>query len=194
MGILEIRKYGDPVLREKAAPVGEITEELRQRAHDMGETMYAAAGIGLAANQVGYLRRMLVIDVAQSTEGDTPRARKANRSSSRVRQLEVYLNPEILETSELDEPYTEGCLSIPEIEGEVYRPVSIRVWWMDLKGESREAEFDGIRARVLQHEIDHLNGVLFVDHLGVVKRRLLAGRLNRMKRATLEAIRAQREA
>lgn len=185
MAILEIRKYGDPVLRETAKPIEEVTDELRRLAEDMGETMYSAAGIGLAANQVGDLRRILVIDVRQSDDADTPRARKAKRSGDRPRHLEVYLNPEILESSELDGPYTEGCLSIPEVEGEVYRPLSIKLRWMDLDGEIHEEEVDEIRARVLQHEIDHLNGVLFVDHLGTVKRKLLAGKLNRIKKATM---------
>lgn len=190
MGILEIRKYGDPVLRETARPVEEVTEDLRQQALDMGETMYAAAGIGLAANQIGDLRRILVIDVLQSEDAETPQARKAKRSACRPRHLEIFINPELLESSELDEPYTEGCLSIPGVEGEVYRPRAIRLRWMDPEGQTHEAEFDGLRARVLQHEIDHLNGVLFIDHLGLMKRKMLAGKLNRIKKETVEALEA----
>ncbi|MEQ8820747.1 MAG: peptide deformylase [Sumerlaeia bacterium] len=175
MAILEIRKYGDPVLREKAAPVNGASDDLRAFLHDMAETMYAANGIGLAANQVGDLRRVLVIDPGEEERDKRP---------ARTPNPQFFLNPEILDSSTEDGPYTEGCLSIPELEGEVYRPLKIRLRWTTLDGETREADFDGITSRVLQHEIDHLDGILFIDHMGTVKRKLLAGKLNKLRRET----------
>ncbi len=181
MTVLEICKYGDPVLREKAQPIREITDELRQLAADMGDTMYSAGGIGLAGNQVGVLQRILVIDITDSDE----RRESGKRQPPRQKNLEVYLNAEILSASDEDAPYNEGCLSIPVLEGEVYRPVRIKMRWMDLEGQTHEAEFDDLRARVLQHEIDHLDGVLFIDHIGAIARRMMAGKLNKMKKETL---------
>jgi peptide deformylase len=113
---------------------------------------------------------------------------KGKRAASQERQLEVFLNAEIVSPGEEDGPYNEGCLSIPGVEGDVYRPLRIRVKWMDLEGNAHEEDVDGLRARVLQHEIDHLDGVLFVDHLGMIKRKLLAGRLNALRRETLKSL------
>ncbi|MDK2972333.1 MAG: peptide deformylase [Candidatus Sumerlaeota bacterium] len=182
MALLPIRIYGDSILRETARPISQVTEELRTLAADMGETMYAANGVGLAANQIGRLDRILVLDVEQTDDAPGKR-RKRGRTGQRL--LEVYLNPEILSSSIEDESYNEGCLSIPGIEGDVYRPLTIRLRWMDLEGKLHEDEAEGMRARVLQHEIDHLNGVLFIDHLPEAKRLALAGRLNRLKKETL---------
>jgi len=175
MAILPIRLYGDPVLREKAQPIAEITDDLRQFAADMGETMYAAGGIGLAANQVGDLRRILVVDV---TDRGEKRSKKRAKPGT---HLEVYINPEVLETSVEDEGYSEGCLSIPGLEGDVYRPVRIRLRWTDLDGQTREADFTDLHARVLLHEIDHLDGVLFVDHLPPARRTAIAPALARIR-------------
>lgn len=186
MAILPIRKYGDPVLREKARPIEAVDDALRAFAQDMAETMRAANGIGLAANQVGDLRRILVLDVADVGE----RAPGGERQRGPGRQLEVYLNPEILEETAEDEDYNEGCLSIPGVEADVYRPVGIRLRWMDLDGERHEESFDGLRARVLQHEIDHLDGILFPDRLGLIARQRLAGKLRRLRRET-EAARGE---
>jgi peptide deformylase len=188
MTLLPIRKYGDPILRQKARPIAAITAELRQLAADMGETMYAANGIGLAANQIGRLERILVLDVVQTDDGPgKPRGRQ--RTSER--QLEVYLNPEILDTGIEDDTYSEGCLSIPGLEGDVYRPLRLTLRWMDLDGATHEASFDGMRARVLQHEIDHLDGILFIDRLPEARRASLAGALNRLKKETLDLMAAQ---
>lgn len=184
---LELRYYGDTVLREKAQPVAQVDDDLRAFAEQMGEKMYEWNGIGLAANQVGDLRRILVIDVTDTDE------RKAGekRLPRGEKNPEVYINPEIVSSSAEDEPYNEGCLSIPGIEAEVYRPIEIRLRWMDLDGQAHEETFDGLRARVLQHEIDHLDGVMFVDHLGLVKRQMLAGRLNRLKQETHDRTKEQ---
>lgn len=170
---LAIRLYGDPVLREKAQPIERIDDDLRQLADDMIETMYEAQGIGLAGNQIGEARRILVLDVTERGEkGSRLRLRKPPEP-----QPEVYINPEILDSSIEDEGYSEGCLSIPGVEGEVFRPLALRLRWTDLDGQTHEAEFDGLRARVLQHEIDHLDGILFIDRLPESRRKGLAGAL-----------------
>jgi len=177
MAELPIRYYGDPVLREKAQPITQVTDNLRQLAQDMGDTMHAANGIGLAANQVGDLRRIIVVDVTDAGE----RARGTKRPPRTNQNVEVYLNPEILAASDEDAEYNEGCLSIPGIEGDVWRPVRLRLRWMDMDGSANEADFDGLRARVLQHEIDHLDGVLFIDRMSELARRSIAGRLNKLR-------------
>lgn len=181
MALLPIRLYGDPVLRTRATELGaaDVTPALRQFVADMGETMYAASGIGLAANQVGDLRRLFVADVAQVDE----KSKKGRRTKDATRrELLAYLNPEIVEFSPEDESYQEGCLSIPEIEADVFRPIRIRVRYRTLDWELRETWFDGLMARVFQHEMDHLDGVLFIDHLPEATRRRLAGPLSRIKR------------
>lgn len=183
MSVLPIRYYGDPVLREKAAPVAAVDDELRRLAADMGETMYAASGIGLAANQVGVARRVLVLDVSDHYAGSK---KGGKRSAPEEPHLEVYFNAEIVESSVEDGDYSEGCLSMPGLEGDVWRPLRIRVKWMDLDGKPHDAWIDGLRARVMQHEIDHLDGILFIDHLPTAERASLAGRLNRLKQETLD--------
>ena len=151
MSILEIRVLGDPILREETKPVTEITDELRTLAKNMFETMYLAKGIGLAAPQVGRSERIAVGDV-----DDNPL---------------VLVNPEILESSAKTAKAEEGCLSIPDVYGDVERPGTVRVRAMDLDGKTFEVEASELFGRCLQHEIDHLDGKLFVDYLSVLKRR-----------------------
>lgn len=150
MSILEIRVLGDPILREETTPVAEITEELHALARSMFDTMHLANGIGLAAPQVGRSERMTVVDV----DG---------------KQF-VLVNPEILETRGSGKA-EEGCLSIPDVYGDVVRPARVRVRALDLYGKEFEVEAEGLLARCMQHEIDHLHGRLFIDHLSVLKRR-----------------------
>jgi len=151
VSILEIRVLGDPILREETKPVTEITDELRTLAKNMFETMYLAKGIGLAAPQVGRSERIAVVDV-----DDNPL---------------VLVNPEILESSAKTAKAEEGCLSIPDVYGDVERPGTVRVRAMDLDGKTFEVEASELFGRCLQHEIDHLDGKLFVDYLSVLKRR-----------------------
>jgi len=146
----------DPVLRKVAAPVETVDERVRALADDMLETMYEAPGIGLAAPQIGVLERIIVCDVA--TEEDAEPAPM------------VLVNPVIEWFSEDTKVYEEGCLSIPEYVEEVTRPASIRVSYLDRDGATQTTEADGLLAVCLQHEIDHLNGVLFIDHLSRLKR------------------------
>ena len=145
----------DPVLRQVSEPVGAVTDEIRQLAADMLDTMYDAPGVGLAAIQIGVPKRVVTIDVSK-TEGE--------------REPIVLLNPEITWTSEELNTYEEGCLSIPEYYGEVERPARVKVRYTNLDGATVEQEADGLFATCVQHEIDHLNGTLFIDHLSKLKR------------------------
>jgi peptide deformylase len=182
MALLPIKLYGEPVLREKARELtqGDVDADFRTFVRDMGETMYENAGVGLAANQVGDLRRVFVVDVAQ-VDGNGKRGRR--RKDPSRRELLVFLNPEVVESSPEDEAYNEGCLSIPEVEADVYRSSRVRVRYRTLDWQQKEQWMDGLLARVFQHELDHLNGVLFIDHLPEDTRRKLAGALNKIKKS-----------
>jgi len=185
MSLRKIRIYGDPVLRKEAEPIAEITDSIRRLVADMGETMYAARGIGLAANQVGELKRVIVIDVAQvEPEGKQTGGRR--KTNSAKRDLQCFINPEIVESGAEDSVIKEGCLSLPGLEGEVYRPLKITLRHQDLEGNAKEVPVEGLLARVLQHEIDHLNGVMFVDRMDQEKRRTLAGALSKLRKLAEE--------
>lgn len=145
----------DSQLRLVSSPVGEITAEVRRLVDDMFETMYDAPGIGLAAIQVGVPLRIVTIDVSRDDDAKVP---------------QVFIDPEVLSTSEETSTYEEGCLSIPEYFEEVERPSRVTVRYRDLTGETKQVDADGILATCLQHEIDHLNGVLFIDHISKLKR------------------------
>ena len=151
MTLLPIRVMGDPILREETKPVPAITAELQRLIDDMFETMYAARGIGLAAPQIGRSERLAVVDV-----DDEPM---------------VLINPEILESSSATEKAEEGCLSIPDVYGDVERPKSVLVRAMDRDGNVFEREASGLLARCMQHEIDHLHGKMFIDYMSVLKKR-----------------------
>ena len=148
----------DPVLRQVSKPIERVDDELKRLADDMLETMYDAPGIGLAAVQIGVPRRMLVIDVSREGEDKQP---------------QVFINPEILTYSDEGSVYEEGCLSIPDYYAEVERPAVVTVKYLDRDGKERTAEADGLLATCLQHEIDHLNGVLFIDHISRLKREMV---------------------
>ena len=142
-------------LKQKSKPVAAVDDDLRTLMDDMLETMYAAPGIGLAAIQVGAPVRVIVMDLARGEEPKAPR---------------FFVNPQILWASEEVLPYEEGCLSVPEIYDEVERPAKVRVRYLDYDGQAVEEEAEGLFAVCIQHEIDHLDGVLFVDHLSRLKR------------------------
>lgn len=172
MAILPIVEVPDPRLRQISKPVDQVDDDLRRLIDDMFETMYAAPGIGLAAIQVGVPKRVLVIDLQeQETEEGEP-----------IREPRVFINPEILETSDHEVPYNEGCLSVPEMYAEVDRPDRIRARWLDRDGTQREEEITGLLAVCLQHEMDHLNGILFIDHLSRLKREMLLKKLTKLRR------------
>jgi peptide deformylase len=155
MAVRDIIQLPDPKLRLKSAPVTEIDEETRRLIADMFETMYDAPGVGLAAIQVGVPKRLVTVDVAPK-EGE--------------REPRVFINPEITWASAETNVHEEGCLSIPDYYEEVERPERVRVRFLDETGEPREIEADGMLATCLQHEIDHLEGVLFIDHISRLKR------------------------
>ena len=162
MGLLPIIEIPDPLLRAQSAPVESITGDIASLIESMFETMYEAPGIGLAAVQVAVPRRLLVIDLQEpesEEEGAEP-----------VRRPHVFINPEIVQRSDARKIYNEGCLSIPDQYAEIERPDIVRATWIDEKGKQQEGEFGGLMSVCLQHEVDHLNGVLFIDHLSRLKR------------------------
>ncbi|MBU1701581.1 MAG: peptide deformylase [Candidatus Eisenbacteria bacterium] len=167
MSKLRVHLYGDPVLRQKAEPIEQITDEIRQLAEDMLVTMYEEEGIGLAAPQVGRSIRLLVVD-PQAVDETAPGAM-------------AFINPETTESSG-EWTYDEGCLSIPGIVAEIKRPEKVRVHYFDTNGEERHETFDGMMARVLQHEMDHLEGKLFVDYLSPMRRALIMKKLREISK------------
>ena len=148
----------DPILRQVSKPIETFDGEVKKLADDMLETMYDAPGIGLAAIQIGVARRMLVLDVAKDGEDKQPL---------------VFINPEIVSSTDARSVYEEGCLSIPVYYAEVERPAGITVRHLDRDGKEQLTEADGLLATCLQHEIDHLNGVLFIDHISKLKREMV---------------------
>jgi peptide deformylase len=160
--------HPDPRLKKRCDPVAQITDDLRRLADDMLQTMYDAPGIGLAAPQVGVNKRLIVMDCVKDPDAAS-------------RPL-ILFNPEILWSSEDTSTYEEGCLSIPEQYAEVQRPASVTVRWMDQTGAAQEETFAGLWATCVQHEIDHLNGKLFIDYLGLMKRQMITRKMEKLKR------------
>ncbi len=181
---LLLRFYGDPVLRQKAAPVAAVDDRLRKLADDMIETMHAEEGIGLAAQQVGETVALCVVDVPASGDTDEDGARLNPDTAMPM----VLFNPQIVESSDDTEVYEEGCLSFPEIRVPVTRPSEVVVRWTDRDGAKREQRLCGLVARCVQHEMDHLAGVLICDRMSAVKKISLSGKLKRMKRETEQAL------
>ena len=175
MAIRRIFETPDPVLRQISVPVTSFDAELKALISDMFETMYDAPGIGLAAVQVGVPLRLLVIDLQEQENPDDP-------ESPVIRQPRVFINPEILWRSENEVPYTEGCLSIPEQYAEVMRPDRVKARWQDSDGNLFEEEISGLLAVCLQHEMDHLNGILFIDHLSRLKRDMVLKKLIKLRK------------
>jgi peptide deformylase len=171
MAILDILLAPDPRLSTVCGPVGAIDDELGRLMDDMLETMYDAPGIGLAAPQVGVLKRFFVVDVG---EGE-------------ARAPMFIINPEITGTSETKSVYEEGCLSLPKQFGDIERADRVSIRYQDRSGAAETLDADGMLARCIQHEIDHLNGVLFVDHLSALKRRMILRRMAKVKRANANA-------
>jgi peptide deformylase len=177
MAILPIIETPDPRLRTISTPVERVDDELRSLMDDMVETMYDAPGIGLAAIQVGVPKRVLVIDLQEEEDAE----------GKPVRNPRYFVNPEIVWSSDEHALYNEGCLSVPEMFAEVDRPQRVRAKWLDYDGAAREEEFDGLLATCLQHEMDHLEGVLFIDHLSKLKRDMLLKKLEKLRKASRAA-------
>ncbi len=165
--------HPDPRLKKVCAPVTDLTDNLRALANDMLETMYDAPGIGLAAPQVGVLDRLIVIDCVKE-EGEAPRPL-------------IMFNPEVIAASDETNVYEEGCLSIPEQYAEITRPKEVEVTWMDQNGKLQQEVFDGLWATCVQHEIDHLNGKLFIDYLKPLKRQMITRKMQKLKREQARA-------
>jgi peptide deformylase len=162
MAVREILVIPDQRLREVSRPVAKITPQVKALVEDMFETMYDAPGIGLAAIQIGVPERIITMDIAKrEREGDDEEPKSNPR---------VFINPEIVWKSEEKAPYEEGCLSIPEYYEEVERPAKVRMRYTDLDGRQHEEDAEGLFATCIQHEVDHLNGVLFIDYLSKLKR------------------------
>lgn len=164
--IRDILIHPDPRLKKPCDPIAAVTAEISALASDMFETMYEAPGIGLAAPQIGVMKRLIVMDCIK----DGPPEPMA------------LLNPQVLWSSEDLGSYEEGCLSIPDQYAEVKRPSSVKVGWMDLDGTQQERLFTGLWATCVQHEIDHLNGKLFIDYLGPLKRQMITRKMEKLKR------------
>ena len=172
MAILPIVEVPDPRLRQISSPVEKVDDEVRSLIKDMFETMYDAPGIGLAAIQVGVPKRILVIDLQEPEVEDGPP----------VKDPRVFINPEIIKHSDEEVPYLEGCLSVPDQYAEVERPDHIRARWLDENGKPHEEQLDGLLAVCLQHEMDHLEGILFIDHLSRLKREMVLKKLAKMRK------------
>ena len=171
--ILPILIHPDPRLKKTCDPVPDLSDELRALAKDMLSTMYDAPGIGLAAPQVGITKRLIVLDCVKE-EDEKPRPL-------------IMFNPEILASSEETNVYEEGCLSIPDQYADVTRPQAVKVGWLDESGTPREEEFDGLWATCVQHEIDHLDGKLFIDYLKPLKRQMITRKMQKLKREKARA-------
>jgi len=172
MAKLDIITAPDPRLKVKCQPVAKVDAKVRRLMDDMLETMYAAPGIGLAAPQIGVAQRVIVLDIAG--EGGAPRPLR-------------MANPEIVWASDEDVTYNEGCLSLPEHYADVVRPAAVKVRYLDHENEVRLLEADGLLATCVQHEIDHLDGVLFVDHLTALKRNIILRKLLKGRKAAVPA-------
>ena len=160
--------HPDPRLKKAAAPVADLSDGLRRLADDMVETMCGAPGIGLAAPQVGVLERLIVLDCTPDDSAECG--------------LLVMFNPQIMAQSDETSSYEEGCLSIPDHYGQVTRPAEVTVTWLDRDGTQQQQDFSGLWSTCVQHEIDHLNGKLFIDYLGIMKRQLITRKMQKLKR------------
>lgn len=165
MALLPILRYPDPRLKKVASPVTQFDDQLAKLAKDMGETMYEAVGVGLAATQVDVHKRVIVMDVSENKD-----------------QLIVFVNPEIIQVSEEHKVYEEGCLSVPGIYDKVDRPAEVRVRAQNVKGEFFEMDCDELMAVCIQHEIDHLNGKVFVEYLSQLKQTRIKTKLKKHER------------
>ena len=172
MAKLPIIVAPDPRLKKRAVPVAQVDDELRRLMDDMLETMYDAPGIGLAAPQVGVLKRVIVVDVSREDEAPAPYK---------------MVNPELVWTAEEQAVYEEGCLSLPDHYAEVKRPSAAKIRYLDENGEAREIEAEGLLATCIQHEMDHLEGILFVDHISALKRRIILRKLQKAKKSSKDS-------
>ncbi|AJP71446.1 peptide deformylase [Sphingomonas hengshuiensis] len=173
MAVLPIIEVPDPRLRTVSTPVAEVDDATRTLIGDMFDTMYDAPGIGLAAIQVGVPKRIVVMDLQEEEDED----------GKPIRAPRVFINPEILDPAEDLSVYTEGCLSVPDQYADVERPARCRVTWLDEQGGAHDEIFEGLLATCIQHEMDHLEGVVFLDHLSRLKRDMILKKLAKARKA-----------
>ncbi len=188
MAIRPIIEIPDPLLKQISAPVAAFDNALRLLVADMFETMYDAPGIGLAAIQIGVPLRVLVIDLQPEDEDAEPEACTEHGDHHHTHQPlrkepRIFINPVLSEPSEEVTVYNEGCLSVPEIYAEVERPASIRAQWQDLDGNAHDEVIEGLLATVLQHEMDHLEGIVFIDRISRLKRQMAIKKLEKLRKA-----------
>ena len=172
MAVHKIVEIPDPRLRTISTPVAEVDDDVRALIDDMFDTMYASRGIGLAAIQIGIAKRILVMDLQEEDEDGKP-----------VREPRVFINPEIVETADDSTIYNEGCLSVPDQYAEVERPATCRVRWLDETGAAHDEQLEGLLATCIQHEMDHLEGIIFIDHLSRLKREMVLKKLAKQRKA-----------
>ena len=190
---LRVTQYGEPILREKGQPVQSFDPEIAELADDMVETMYAADGIGLAAQQVGRAIQLCVVDV--NVDEGPPAFRYALDGKTPPLDLIMPLaliNPRVEPLPDPREDYEEGCLSFPDIRGIINRPAAVRVDYHDTAGSPHTLTADGLLARVIQHEVDHLNGVLFIDRMTPAERKKVDAAVKQLKRQTRDRLKANR--
>ncbi|MGH1436550.1 MAG: peptide deformylase [Lewinella sp.] len=175
--LLSVYAYGQPVLKKMGQPITAAYPKLEKLIADMWETMYHANGVGLAAPQIGKAIRLFVVDTVQMME--------EGREAEGIKM--TFINAEKVEESGEEWPYEEGCLSIPDVRGDVERPANIRLRWVDENFEEQEATFTGLNARVIQHEYDHTDGILFTEYLKPIKKRLIKRKLENIKKGKVSA-------
>jgi peptide deformylase len=173
MALMPIIEVPDPRLKTVSTPVDTVDDALRDLIGDMFDTMYHAPGIGLAAIQVGVPKRVIVMDLQE----------KEDEEGKPIREPRVFINPEIVDPSEEQNVYTEGCLSVPDQYADVERPATCRVKWLDENGQAHDEVFTGLLATCIQHEMDHLEGIVFIDHLSRLKREMIMKKLAKQRKA-----------
>jgi peptide deformylase len=183
MAIRTILEAPDPLLKRISRPVESFDDELKALVADMFETMYDAPGIGLAAVQVDVPLRVVVVDLQDGGEPVDVLEEEEEEEPARVPNPRVFINPELLDPSPDSSIYSEGCLSVPEIYADVERPAEVRLRWQDMDGEWHEEAMSGMMATCIQHELDHLEGILFIDHLSRLKRNMALKKLEKARKA-----------
>ncbi len=177
---LTLKMYGTPVLRQKAIEITKFDSKLKELSEEMFRVMYEAKGIGLAAEQIGRKERIFVIDIPPLSDTN----QNGERENPNVQMPEIFINPKIISHSESTQKGIEGCLSFPGITAEIERFYEVRTEYMDLNGITKIINAKGLLARAIQHELDHLNGVLFIDKISPIKKILLDGKLKKLLKET----------
>ncbi len=188
MKVLPLIFSPNPLLKQVSKPVAKVDDALRAFMNDMVQTMYSQAGLGLAAVQVGVLKRVLVMDVDYETDHNAHHNHDHHGCGGiHVKNTNpmFFVNPEIIEKSDELSSYNEGCLSFPTVHANVVRPLQVKVKFLDFHGEEKTMEMDGILATCIQHEIDHLNGITFVDHISKLKREVILNKMKKFKHESL---------